>query len=125
MRGQLLHERAGQGMLTHVVEGRVVDHVVGVTRPQRRWCINYQTIEKSWFFNIRVLTNALIVLSYGAIYAPTSLRSTPPEMCIVRPLIRIASHHASPGSAFGTHATSAHEGWAAPRQIHQSSRNYL
>ena len=35
MRGQLLDERSGQGMITHVVQGRVVDHVVGVAGTQQ------------------------------------------------------------------------------------------
>ena len=30
MRGQPLDQRSGQGMVAHVVQGGVVDHVVGV-----------------------------------------------------------------------------------------------
>jgi len=35
MPGQLMHERPGQGMLAHVVQGCIIDHVVGVTGAQQ------------------------------------------------------------------------------------------
>ena len=33
VRGQSLDQRSGQRMFTHIVQGRVVDHTVGVTSP--------------------------------------------------------------------------------------------
>jgi hypothetical protein len=33
--GQSLDQRSGQGMLTHIVQGRIVDHIVGVTGAQQ------------------------------------------------------------------------------------------
>ena len=30
MRGQSLDQRSGQGMLTHIVQGRIVDHIISV-----------------------------------------------------------------------------------------------
>ena len=35
MSSQLLEERSGQGMITHVAQGRVVDDVVGMTGAQQ------------------------------------------------------------------------------------------
>src|SRR5437868_14709325 len=35
MRGKSLDERSGQRMIAHVVQGRVVDHVVGVAGTQQ------------------------------------------------------------------------------------------
>ena len=35
VRGQSLDQRSGQGMLTHIVQGRVVDHIVGVAGTQQ------------------------------------------------------------------------------------------
>jgi hypothetical protein len=35
MRGQSLHQRSGQGMITHVVQRRVVTYIAGVIRPQQ------------------------------------------------------------------------------------------
>jgi hypothetical protein len=35
MRGKSLDERSGQRMIAHVVQGRAVDHIVGVTGTQQ------------------------------------------------------------------------------------------
>ena len=35
MRGKSMHERPGQSMLAHVVQGRIINHIVGVTSAQQ------------------------------------------------------------------------------------------
>ena len=35
VRGQSLDQRSGQRMVTHIVQGRVVDHIVGVAGTQQ------------------------------------------------------------------------------------------